>query len=272
MRRKTMGRRVYVKRRGPCPAVWLTLMMMAALMAFVFFARPTIQALNVDLDEAPQAQERITQEVSFEGSEVYLVALASLDDPAAARVEAARYVPRGAAGYVLEQEGRYLVVGNGYATQAEAARVAASLQEEEAISAQVLHRGAAGALLRVTATQAQLSALVEGEQLSRRLAQELTGHALALDRGERQPPVLRAALSLSAQEAAQAAARLTKAAGEAPNPVAAGVIDLLTQLSDDCALLAGEDQDTPLSFSSKMKYVYLSATLAHIDFLSALAA
>lgn len=270
MGRRNVGRRVYVRRRGPCPAVWLTLMMMAALMAFVFFARPTIQALTVDLDQAPESAERVTQEISFTGLEIYLVTLAQMDDAALARVEAARYVPRGAAGYVFSEGGSYQVAGNGYATREEAEKVAASLSESEDIEAKVLRRGAAGALLRVTATQAQLSALVEGEAIVRRLGQELSVYALALDRGERQAPVLRAALSLSAQEAAQAGARLTKAAGEAPNPVAAGIIELLTQLSDDLSLLAGEDQDTPLSFSSKLKYAYLSTELKHIDFLNGL--
>ena len=271
MGRRNVGRRVYVRRRGPCPAVWLTLLMMAALMAFVFFARPTIQALTVDLDQAPPSEERVTQEVSFAGHEIYLVTLARMEDAALARVEAARYVPRGAAGYVFSEGGSYQVAGNGYATQEEAEKVAASLGEAEGIEAGVVRRGAEGALLRVTATQAQLSALVEGEGMVRRLGQELATYALALDRGERQAPVLRAALSLSAQEAAQAGARLSKAAGEDPNPVAAGVIELLTQLSDDLSLLATEEQDTPLSFSSKLKYAYLLTALNHIDFLNELA-
>ncbi len=265
------GRRVYVKRRGPCPAAWLALLTGAALMAFVFLARPAIQTLSVDLNQPPQRQEQVTQEVSFGAMELHLVALAQQEDPTQARIEAARYAPRGAAGYLLERDGLYQVVGNGYATREEADRVVQNLAEEEGIAAHVLSCAGAGALLRVTATPDQQSALAEGEALARRLEEELRGHALALDRGERQVPVVRAALSLCAQEAEQAGARLSRAAGETPNPVAGGVIQLLEQLAQDCGQLAQEEQDTPLTFSSRLKYAYLSAALAHIDFLNSLA-
>lgn len=265
-----VGRRVYVKRRGPCPAAWLALLTGAALMAFVFLARPAIQTLSVDLNQPPEAQEPVTQDVSLEAMEIHLVVLAQQEDPIQARIEAARYAPRGAAGYLLERDGVYQVVGNGYAALEEAEKVAQTLEEEEDIPAQVLSCAGAGALLRVTATPAQQSALAEGEALARRLEEELRGHALALDRGERQAPVVRAALSLCAQEAQQAGDRLSRAAGETPNPVAAGVIQLLEQLAQDCGQLAQEEQDTPLTFSSRLKYAYLAAVLGHIDFLNSL--
>ena len=38
-----------------------------------------------------------------------------------------------------------------------------------------------------------------------------------------------------------------------------------------CGQLAREEQDTPLTFSSRLKYAYLAAVLGHIGFLNSLA-
>lgn len=164
------------------------------------------------------------------------------------------------------------MVGNGYAALEEAEKVAQTLEEEEDIPAQVLSYAGAEALLRVTATPAQQSALAEGEALARRLEEELRGHALALDLGgsvRRRwfgPP-----WSLWRPGGAAGRGPAEPGGGETPNPVAAGVIQLLEQLAQDCGQLAREEQDTPLTFSSRLKYAYLAAVLGHIGFLNSLA-
>ena len=271
MRKKSvLSHRVYVRRSAPSPAVWLSLFMVLALGAFVFFARPILNQTALDMDQAPVTSERVTRDVSFDALSLYMVELTRIDDPTNARIEAARYVPRGAAGYIYTLDGAYLVIGAGYATAAEAEKVAAQLTESEGIAAKVHALSGDNVGLRVTATEAQLSALIEGEQALRALTSAMAAHALSLDRAEAQPAAMRAALAIEAEQAHSASTQLTRAAGDQPNSVAKALIEQLSTFTEVCRRLAAEDADTALILSSKLKYAHLDARMNHIAFLNAL--
>lgn len=271
MRKKSLLRhRVYVRRRFPRPAVLLLLFIALLLVAFVRYARPAIHRLALDLDQAPVASERITRDVGFDALSLYLVELKRSDQADAARVEAARYVPRGAAGYVLKDGEACCVIGAGFSDKADAERVAAQLKQDEAIDARIHVLTGEAALLRVTATEAQLKALVEGEGALRALTPALAAHALALDRGMVEPAGLRAALSIEAEQAGANLARLKKAAGEAPNAVAAGLIERLAALEDACRRLSADSGDSALILSSRLKYAFIDLRAGHIEFLQEL--
>ncbi|MEG2859995.1 MAG: hypothetical protein RSA12_08880 [Clostridia bacterium] len=263
--------RIYVRRRGPCPALWLVLALVMALAAFVFFARPAIQSVSVNLGEAPASGARVTREVRFADLSAHLVELARTSDQAQARVEAARYVARGAAGYVLTDEAGSAVIGNAYDRAEDARKVKENLLEAEKIEARVRCVAAPELTLRITGTDAQMGALTGGEDALRALTGALSAHALALDQAEVEPLLIRAALSIEAEEAERARARLAAAAGATPNPVAETWMGLLDRLKAACEKLSRDEQATPLTFSSQIKYAFVDMRLAHIAALAQLA-
>lgn len=272
MRRKSVVGRVSVRRRSPRPAMVLALLVAVALFAFVFFARPAIDRLSLQIDEAPVAAEKVTRDISFDAMSLYLVELCRGEDEGAVRIEAARYVPRGAAGYLYQMDDAFLVIGAGYGDRADAETVAAQLDKAEPLTTQVHEALGEAALLRVTATEGQLKALIEAEQVLRTLSSALQSHAIALDRGEMDAPTLRAAASLEANQARSAMAALTRAAGDRPNSVATALIDQLADLTDALDHLSGDTSESALTLSSKVKYSHIDARLRHIAFLNQLSA
>ncbi len=269
-KRRTVKSRVYVKRRGPSPAAWLAVSVALALIAFVFFAKPAIGRLSMNMDEAPVTAERVTRDVSFDALSLYMVELARVGDAAGARIEAARYVPRGAAGYLYQTEDTFAVIGTGFSTRADAESVALALQSEEGIGARVHALTSEEARLRVTATEAQISALIEGEGTLRALTSTLWAHALSLDRSESEPSSIAAMLMIESEQALSALARLKKAAGDAPNQVAGALIDRLTALADHLSRLTSGAEGTALTLSSRLKYAFLNLRISHIEFLKEL--
>ena len=90
------------------------------LAAFVFFIARRGDPVEAIL--SARDAERVRTDVVFEGVELHAVRTAVCDSEQAARVEAARFVPRGAAGYVLHRE-TWHVLCSGYETAEDAAAV-----------------------------------------------------------------------------------------------------------------------------------------------------
>ena len=92
--------RVRVRREHPSALAWALALMLTMLCVYL---------LTLGLALAPEAAidagdgaPRVTEEVSFGSAEAYFVSLGRFDTATEARIEAARYTPRGAAGYALE--------------------------------------------------------------------------------------------------------------------------------------------------------------------------
>lgn len=270
-------RRVRVRRERPGVVVWAVAMMLVSLALYLLTVAPSVKSAlsgevlkdSVKATEAPQ--ERVTRELNWEAPMGYLIQFGAYEDSDNARIEAARYVKRGAAGYVLN-DGIYRVMGAMYFSEDEANRVKDKLYEQEDLSCMVYPIESDPVTLRVTATEAQIDALNGAEQAVLNGAEELGNMAFQLDGG-----VISASDALT--EISAISARVKKAqdtlitqAGATPNDVAAGLIELAEAFRSGLLELSQENQESVLSFSSKIKYNTIDIRIRHADYMRMLSA
>ena len=153
--------RVRVRRERPSALAW-ALALLVTMLCVYLLTLGIAAAPEASIDSAGDAP-RVTEEASFDAAEAWFVALGRFETATEARIEAARYTPRGAAGYVLEAEDGFLVLGAVYENQAEAESVARALAQSEGLACEVYTERAEGARLRITAAEADIALVVEAE-------------------------------------------------------------------------------------------------------------
>ena len=260
-----VGERVRVRRERPgalCVAFALLLTMLCVYLITLGRAHAPEASLEPEGD-AP----RVTQEVAFDGMEAYFVALGQYATAEEARIEAARYIPRGAAGYVLETDEGFCVLGAGYGAQAEAEGVADALAAQEGLDCFVREHSAPGVRLRVTAQEAQIARVCEAEALLRAVSQELADIALRLDRAEIESEAARTLVNVASGRLSDAHEALLSIPGARENAVCAGLLTLTEQFRASLFVLSGENSKTTLSLSAKIKYNSIDIALSHMRYL-----
>jgi hypothetical protein len=258
-------KRVRVRRDHPYAPAWTLVMLMAALT--IYLISETMRTYD------PQAVSAPVEQVSYqlEPLTASLIVLARARDESTARIEAARYVSRGAAGYILPGGGEYLIIGALYDSAEEAGRVLGKLSEAEQIAASIATREAPGLLVRLTGTRAQSEALLGAESALRSEARTLGETAFKLDSGDLQSAGARDVLLGARQNARRAREALEAAVGGQQNPASAGIAGLLAALEDAITTMLYENQSSPLFFSGRMKYTYIDLRLRHIELINRLA-
>lgn len=89
--------RVKVRRERPAAAAWALAVLLTALFVFLIARGAGTQSG----EETPESAPRRAYALTFAPLETHLVQFGAYEDALSARIEAARYMPRGAAGYVL---------------------------------------------------------------------------------------------------------------------------------------------------------------------------
>ena len=257
--------RVRVRRERPSALAW-ALALLVTMLCVYLLTLGIAAAPEASIDSAGDAP-RVTEEASFDAAEAWFVALGRFETATEARIEAARYTPRGAAGYVLETEDGFLVLGAVYENQAEAESVARALAQSEGLACEVYTERAEGARLRITAAEADIALVVEAEAGLRALAAETRDLALALDRGETDAGAARTLLSVAASRLEDVLARLRNVPGAQENPVTARLMAMAEQFRAALFVLSGENTENTLSLSAKIKYNSINITLEHMRYL-----
>ena len=177
---RVMTRMVRVRRRRPAVrrAVILLLITLCAYLYMIALRGDPVQAILDARDE-----ERVRREVALDGLEIHAVRTAVCDSAETARVEAARYIPRGAAGYMLQEETWHILCA-GYETEAQAKTVRDRLRAEENIACDVLGLVAEKVSVYVTAAPSQIDALIASKPRIVLMNKAAAGRALA-GRGRR---------------------------------------------------------------------------------------
>ena len=257
--------RVRVRRDRPSALSWTLALMLTMLCVYL---------LTLGLAAAPEAAidsnsgaPRVTEETSFAAAEAYFVSLGRFETDTEARIEAARYTPRGAAGYVLETADGFLVLGAVYEDRAEAESVARALSQSEGLDCAVYEEHADGARLRVTGAEADIALVTGAEALLRDLAGETRDLALQLDRGETDSGAARTLLSVAASRLEDILSRLRSVSGAQENPVTARLLAMAEQFRASLFVLSGENTQNTLSLSAKIKYNSINITLEHMRYL-----
>ena len=258
-------RMVRVRRRQPARRVVLLLAL--TLAAFVYLAARRGDPVRAILDA--QSAQRVRTDVVFDGLALHAVRTAACDSEEAARVEAARYVSRGAAGYVLRRE-VWHVLAAGYETAAEAEAVRNSLRESEGMNCDTVSLICGPVRLRVTATPEQTAALAACEDKLRETVALIGSLSYAIDRGDAAVPQAIGVLKAQAEAMAAARDKLDSATGGTPDPaVCAPLLALAKNAEKGLEKLTGENATLPdVLFSGRMKALFLALRAGQIDYLA----
>ena len=229
--------RVRVRRERPTAVAMAVALCVTMLVVYVL----TLNAGGPDVVESMAAAPRVTREIEFEALEGWCVAMARCGTREEARLQASAYVGRGAAGYVAELDGDWLVLGAAYDSRREAERIAKRLSDDEGIPAEAVGLEARALKLRITAPEAQIEAVAGADALLRGQTAQLGQLALRLDRNELRPDAVRTLCGVAASEAADAQKALSAIPGASENDLCARLLRRLSALSDMLQALA----DTP---------------------------
>lgn len=229
--------RVRVKRERPSLAAWIAALLITMLVVYLL----SMDATKPVVVESVSTAQRITREVKLEAQQLYLIVMSKCVSEEEARIMAAGFTSRGAAGYVHEGDDGWYVLGAAYESEREAERVAGSLKKDEAIETEILIISADSVIMRITAPEIQISAIAQADEILRSQSFQLGNIALQLDRGEIKPAAARTLCGVAATEAHDGAVALEGIPGALENELCAALISQLKRLE---SMLKTVDQTT----------------------------
>ncbi len=263
-----MRTRMVRVRRKPRTVVWAVLLMLAAMALYIRVSLPMLNGMREQTADAVSRGERVTREIVIDALNVYLVSFGGYNVESGARVEAARYVSRGAAGYVLDDD-QLEVIGAGYATREEAEKVCAQLRTEEGLNCKVIERSCPRVAMRITAGTGQIEAFVNAEQVLRSAASALGQLSFSIDR--REATVDQAADVIRTQrDRAHETAKTLRAQSEgSDHPLFSGVAEILEEAEQQMQQML--EETSAMTLSSRLKFCHVDLRVREIDKINQLA-
>lgn len=255
--------RIRVRRDRPSALTWALALAVTMLAVYLI-------TLSAPIEEEAQdasADARVTQQITLEGMSMYFADLGAYPQQWRARVAAAAYTARGAAGAVYADGDGYHVLGAGYAFKADAERIAQRLSEQS-ISASVLELSAPQISLRITAAQRDVAAIAEADSVLRRQLQQICALALQIDRGEVSASSARTLMKVSAAEARSARKALEAVRGSEDQPICTSLIRQLGAL-DQRLSQAAECSGDAAELSGQLRNCHVQGCIELIAFLNA---
>ena len=260
-----MRTRLVRVRRRPWAVIWAVILLVLTAAVYIRVSLPALREIEAEAAGAVSRGERVTREIIIEALEMHLISFGGYDGAASARVEAARYVPRGAAGYVLPLE-KWEVIGAGYSRREEAEKVCAQLETAEGIACRVISIASPEAVLRMTAGSAQIAAFLEGEKTLRSVTDALGQLAFSVDRGEANVKQAGMVIESQRERAAKAAEELALQTEGSSNGVFLRLQTLLEELCAQTEQMLRESSG--MALSSRLKYVYVDFKVREIEMLN----
>ncbi len=254
-----MQNRVRVRRERPSALTWA--IALAVTMLAVYFV--TLSAPQTGRVEEASTGIRVTREIDFEALTLYFADLGCHADSSQARIAAAAYAERGAAGVVYSAADGFHVLGAGYALEADAKRIAERLGQQENIATSVLTLTAPALSLRVTAPEEDVETIVEADRTLRTQLNQLNTLALQVDRGELSERSAKTLSKVAASEVRTARKRLEKISGSSDQPVCAALIRMLASLEENLSDVSGEGA----VLSGRLRCCHADCALKLIGFL-----
>ena len=254
-----MQERVRVRRERPSALTWA--IALAVTMLAVYFV--TLSAPEEKKAEAASSDVRVTRELEFESVTVHFADLGCFSDASRARIAAAEFAGRGAAGVVYEDDAGFHVLGAGYHLEADAKRIAQRLDSQEQIGSAVLTLSAPALSLRVTAPEKDVEAITDADRILRMQMDQLNAIALQLDRGEISAASARTLAKVAAAEVRAVRRRLEDIGGGEQQPVCAAMIGMLMALEENLSGVEGEGA----RLSGRLRCCHADCALRLIGFL-----
>lgn len=254
--------------RRPKTVIWAVIMLALAAAAYIRVSLPALCRMREESVEAVGTGERITREIVIEPLTAYLVSFGEYDVMSSARVEAARYVSRGAAGYVMQAD-KFEVIGAAYARKEDAEKVCEQLRAAENIECSVRSIGSPETTLRITAGSEQIAAFLTGEQTLRDSAEALGQLAFSIDRGEANAKQARMVIESHIRRVDDARKEINLQTEDSRNNMYQTLEKLLDELYEQMEEMLLETSG--MALSSKLKYAYVDFRAREIEMLNNLA-
>lgn len=216
------------------------------------------------------AGARISAQLTLPARHIYAVTLGIFDTEDEARLAAAGYALRGAAGCTVEVENGWALIGAGYPEEGDAASVCAQLRSSEDIDAQVLIFGADDVRLSMTATRPQADRITAALKLLDDVPAELMSLAGQLDSGACDAATVRSLIAIRATDAETLLAQLSAELGNTSDIFCRMVETRLIELHEKLAYMCGEASPTGLMLSSHMKQCAIETWLDMINMMHTL--
>ena len=246
---------VRVRRDRPTPAAWALALMLTMLAVYLL-------TLGLSLPRAEQvsASPRETRTVTFDRLRAYCISMGAYGSPEAARIEAAGYAARGAAGCVVESAGKWQALGAMYEREKDAQRAAKRLREKGERGAEVVRLEAGKATLRITASRAELERIEGINALLREQVAALDQLARQLEGGEAQPGTVRTLCAAASTEVSEAGKALAAFPGTGKSGVCKGLCDAAAMLAQRLAAVAASGQG-PLGMAGMLRLTAMETFL-----------
>ena len=255
-----MKQTVRVRRERPTALAWsialaVTMLAWSIALAVTMLAvyAVTWTAARPMAAELASASPRVTRTVRLEALEGWCVALGSWEDAGRARVEAAGFAARGAAGSVCEIDGAWRVLGALYDTRREAERAARRIGDGEDLQADALPMEAAAVDLRITAPASQIELIEAADGMLREQVAKAGEMAVQLEKGRIQPEALKTLCALAATEADALAGKLNAFPGAKDNALCAALMERLTALAVQLNAVAATAQTDTAALSGMLR-------------------
>ncbi|MBQ2955140.1 MAG: hypothetical protein IJE08_01635 [Clostridia bacterium] len=262
-----MRTRLVRVRRRPRGLIRAMVFLMIAMALYVRVSLPMLAGLRSEGETRGAAGERATRETALAKTGIFLVSFGGYDSVSQANVEAARYVSRGAAGYVLKKE-KYYVIGAGYADEADAERACLHLSENESIKCAVIGLNAPEVRLRITAGSGQIEAFSAAEKLISESAVLLGQLSFSIDRGETSAKQAAEIVRTQLVRTEAAQRTLTDASGGKMHPVIGGYLELLADMNGRMKEIGGVAD--AMELSSRLKHFQIEFTVREIELMNGL--
>lgn len=255
-----MQNRVRVRRDRPSALSW-SIALAVTMLAVYLVTLSTPAERKV---EDASTGVRVTREIDFQAVTIHFADLGCFADESQARIAAAGYTDRGAAGVVYSAADGFHVLGAGYALEADAKRIADRLGQQEGIETSVLTLTAPALSLRVTAPEEDVEAIAEADRVLRTQLNQLNTLALQVDRGEVAAISAKTLARVAASEVRSAKKKLEKISGSAQQPVCAAMISILVSLEENLSNVGGEGA----ALSGSLRCCHADCALDLIGFLN----
>ena len=212
----------------------------------------------------------VSAQLTLPAKRVYAVALGLYDSEEEARPDAAAYALRGAAGYIVETNDGWALLGAAYASEGEAASVCSQLRRDEYIDAQVILFSADEVRIGLTAARAQTDVISEALDMLEDIPGELMQLAAQIDAGQCGTDTAQSLMAVKHTECVNLRDRLSDALGNTADIFSRLVETELMELCDMTAIVGDEECPRGLSFSSWLKQAALETELGMISLMNAL--
>ncbi len=262
-----MRTRLVRARRKPKGVLWALIFLMISMALYIRVSLPALEGIRGGERLPAQPGERVTKEVRIAPVEIFLVSFGGYDVMNSAKVEAARYVSRGAAGYILKRD-RLYVIGAGYPEREAAEKACVFLAAQEGLACAVMEAVSGEVVMRMTAGEKQIEAFVEAESALRRCAEVLGKLAFSVDGGAATLQQAQAVVGTELAKIQAAKETLDAQTGRNDNEIFAGISSLLAEMERQMEEMLKEKK--AMGISARLKYAYADSMVREAEMMNAL--